>query len=222
MILVNDAPADTPLVVLLHGYGADERDLVGLVPYLPQEFRYVSLRAPERVPGMPGYQWFDLEFETGPDGPELATSPAAIAAVSAGASAAAATIWSELADVPAERRAVVGFSQGAIAGMQAWRERPDGFVCGAILSGFVAPDPHANDEVFAKRRPPVFWGRGLRDAVIPPAAIETVGPWLASHASAEVVELPEAGHEITLAELQRLSTFLRANLGTGDTSGANS
>ena len=29
--------AGRPLLVLLHGYGADERDLFGLVPYLPSE-----------------------------------------------------------------------------------------------------------------------------------------------------------------------------------------
>lgn len=214
MILVNDAPADVPLVVLLHGYGADERDLVGLVPYLPQEYRYLSLRAPQRLAGMPGYQWFDLAFVPGPNGPELATDETAIAGVTTGADAAARLVWAELDAVPAERRAIVGFSQGAITGMQAWRDRPDGFVCGAILSGFVAPGPHPNDAWFAEHRPPVFWGRGLKDAVIPPAAVETVGPWLAEHATAEVFEAPEAGHEITLPELQRLSVFLRANLGT--------
>ena len=51
--------ATRPLVVLLHGWGADERDLAGLVPALPAEPVYASLRAPLPLPGG-GFGWFPL------------------------------------------------------------------------------------------------------------------------------------------------------------------
>src|SRR5690625_56265 len=37
-----------PMVLLLHGLGSDERDLAGLVPHLPPDFSYVSLRGIHR------------------------------------------------------------------------------------------------------------------------------------------------------------------------------
>ena len=52
------------LVVLLHGYGADGDDLIGLAPHW-QDFvpgaAFVAPNAPERVPGAPsGFQWFPI------------------------------------------------------------------------------------------------------------------------------------------------------------------
>ncbi len=50
------------LLVLAHGFGADERDLGGLLPYLDPEGRFVTVlpRGPESAPGTPGFSWFDL------------------------------------------------------------------------------------------------------------------------------------------------------------------
>uniref|UniRef100_UPI003F7437F0 hypothetical protein n=1 Tax=Enterococcus faecium TaxID=1352 RepID=UPI003F7437F0 len=48
-VLWSAAPAERagrPLLVLLHGYGSNERDLFGLVPHLPAEFVFAALRAP--------------------------------------------------------------------------------------------------------------------------------------------------------------------------------
>ena len=44
---------DRPLLVLLHGYGADERDLFGLVPYLPPAYVVASVRAGAALSGAP-------------------------------------------------------------------------------------------------------------------------------------------------------------------------
>ena len=53
---------ERPLLVLLHGYGADERDLFGLVPYLPPDFAVAALRAPLAPPfPAPGYSWYPIE-----------------------------------------------------------------------------------------------------------------------------------------------------------------
>jgi phospholipase/carboxylesterase len=47
---------DAPLVVLLHGRGSDERDIVGLVDVLPVGPAYAAVRAPTGEGG--GYAWF--------------------------------------------------------------------------------------------------------------------------------------------------------------------
>jgi predicted esterase len=48
------------LMLLVHGYGADERDLGGLLQYLDPEGEYcvVLPRGPEAVPGTPGFAWY--------------------------------------------------------------------------------------------------------------------------------------------------------------------
>jgi thioredoxin 1 len=50
------------LLLLVHGYGADEQDLGGLLPYLDPEgvFAAVMPRAPISAPGTPGYMWYDM------------------------------------------------------------------------------------------------------------------------------------------------------------------
>jgi thioredoxin 1 len=50
------------LLLLMHGYGADERDLGALLPYLDPdgEFAVVLPRAPIAAPGTPGFMWYDF------------------------------------------------------------------------------------------------------------------------------------------------------------------
>lgn len=45
-----------PLVVLLHGRGSNERDIIGLARHLPQSAAYVAVRAPIAEGG--GFAWF--------------------------------------------------------------------------------------------------------------------------------------------------------------------
>ena len=55
------APASPqPVVVFLHGYGSDERDLAGLAQYLPAGLPWVSVRAPLRHPSF-NYAWYPLD-----------------------------------------------------------------------------------------------------------------------------------------------------------------
>ena len=51
------------LFVLIHGYGADEYDLAGLVPYLDPEERFLVVcpRGPRPAPGSPGASWYDID-----------------------------------------------------------------------------------------------------------------------------------------------------------------
>src|SRR5262249_28779372 len=58
----------TRLLLLVHGYGADERDLGALVPYLDDNNTFVTVlpRGPMAAAGTPGFMWFD--FNDGGDG----------------------------------------------------------------------------------------------------------------------------------------------------------
>ncbi|MDB5739098.1 MAG: phospholipase/Carboxylesterase, partial [Alphaproteobacteria bacterium] len=53
----------THLVVLVHGYGADGNDLIGLAAHwhdLLPTVAFAAPNAPTKTPGAPGYQWFPI------------------------------------------------------------------------------------------------------------------------------------------------------------------
>src|SRR5580765_1666066 len=54
--------ASNRLALLVHGYGADERDLGGLLTYLDPdgELAAVLPRAPYAVPGSAGFSWYGM------------------------------------------------------------------------------------------------------------------------------------------------------------------
>lgn len=111
----DDERAGTPLVVLLHGYGSNERDLLGLVPELPQEFTYASVRAPVAM-GFGAYTWFDLDVER-------------MAYSSAAAHDAVEDLWSWIASVKDQHSSVtlLGFSMGMAMATSLLRTRPGEF-----------------------------------------------------------------------------------------------
>jgi len=53
-----------PTLILLHGRGTDENDLLGLIPSFDPRLLVVSIRAPHRFP-FGGYTWFDLDEQNG-------------------------------------------------------------------------------------------------------------------------------------------------------------
>jgi thioredoxin 1 len=56
------------LLLLVHGLGADERDLGALLPYLDAEgqFAVVLPRGPLPTPGTQGFMWYDFATDPGP------------------------------------------------------------------------------------------------------------------------------------------------------------
>jgi thioredoxin 1 len=60
-------PEAKRLLLLAHGFGADERDLGGLLPYLDAEGAYAAVmpRAPLPAQGTPGFAWYDFGEASG-------------------------------------------------------------------------------------------------------------------------------------------------------------
>lgn len=53
--------AQTPILVLLHGYGSNEADLFSFTPTLPKDWLIVSFRAPINL-SFGGFAWYDIDF----------------------------------------------------------------------------------------------------------------------------------------------------------------
>ena len=70
----------TPVVLLLHGRGADENDLFEIADRLPRAYDYASVRAPVPVEGG-GYTWYENRGPAKPIASSLRTSLASFRAV---------------------------------------------------------------------------------------------------------------------------------------------
>ncbi|MCG5237329.1 alpha/beta hydrolase [Xanthobacter oligotrophicus] len=158
--------APDSLVVLLHGYGADGRDLIDIgnawADLLPGAL-FVSPHAPDPCAGAPvGRQWFPLTFR---DPHELTL----------GAEGAAPLLRDFLAeelakyDLPPERLALVGFSQGA---MMALKLATTAQVAPAAVVAYSGMWVDAGrSDIQLPVRPPVLLVHGSEDEVIPAQAL---------------------------------------------------
>ncbi|MFE1666127.1 alpha/beta hydrolase [Microbacterium sp. P02] len=203
--------AGRPLLVLLHGYGADEHDLFGLAPHLPPEFVLAAVRAPLAPPWpSPGYSWYPIggASENGGSGagPRTTLDGRDPDAVTDAASAVLA--WVDRAAIGAESVGMLGFSQGAAVAIQALRLAPERFAFVINLSGYASPGLLAGDAQLATRKPPVFWGRGTRDEVIPEFLVEHTVQWLPGHADLSGRVYPGLTHSVSEQELADVRVFL--------------
>jgi len=155
----------THLVVLLHGYGADGNDLIGLAEhwreFLPGAV-FVAPNAPDRVPGAPsGFQWFPISRI---DPHEMQNG------VAAAAPGIEAFLDAELAklNLPPERLVLVGFSQGTMLALHLGLRRAVAPAAIVGFSGLLAGPPPAQGP-----RPPVLLTHGDADTVIPASAMFT-------------------------------------------------
>lgn len=54
--------ANTPLLIMLHGYGSDENDLFSFANELPEDFFIISARAPYTLQPY-GHAWYAINFD---------------------------------------------------------------------------------------------------------------------------------------------------------------
>ncbi|NDK32105.1 alpha/beta hydrolase [Nesterenkonia haasae] len=194
----------TPLAVLLHGHGANERDLLGMVPGLPGEFTYASVRAPVAM-GFGAYTWFDLDVE------RLAYSSAA-------ARQAVEDLWRWIDSRRGQHTSVtlIGFSMGMALATSLLRTRPEAFRAAVGLSGF-AVDPqrgegmtdYFDDDALAAAKVPFFWGRDQEDPIIPQDMVDYTHTWANSTVKLTKVLYAGAGHGVVPQEVSHVNEFLR-------------
>jgi phospholipase/carboxylesterase len=198
VVTAGSTDPESPLLVLMHGFGSNEGDLVGLAPYLPEAFAIASLPAPLTVgPGQRA--WFPI---TTPGRPDVATVDAAADAVLA---------WLDAVH-PDRTVSLLGFSQGGAMVTQLFRRAPQRFAAGVVLAGFSVDTVAPGDAELAERRPPMFYGRGTVDRVIAPDATRRTVEWLPEHSTLTLRVYAGLAHAISPDELEDVAAFLRATL----------
>jgi phospholipase/carboxylesterase len=150
------------MVILLHGYGSNGADLMGLVPYwrasLPDTV-FMAPNAPETCPGAPGgYQWWplaDLGRESRAAGVRQA-APLVNAFID---------MHRTFYDLPNSKVALVGFSQGTMMALHIGPRRSEALAGIVGYSGMLADAEALQTEV--RSRPPLLLIHGDDDQMVP-------------------------------------------------------
>jgi phospholipase/carboxylesterase len=149
------------LLVLHHGRGADEHDLLSLGDVLdPQRRLHVATpRAPLQLPGWPGYHWYVVPRVGYPDPDTFHAAYSALAAFQD-------ELW-ERTGVAPERTVLGGFSMGSVMsyslGLAAERPAPAGILA---FSGFVPVVEGWEPSLADRTGTRAFIAHGRRDPIM--------------------------------------------------------
>ena len=149
------------LLVLHHGRGTDERDLLGLADVLDRRRRLhvVTPRGPLTLPGWPGNHWYVVPRVGYPDPATFRASYEALAAFH--------DALFERTGVSAERTVLGGFSMGTVMsyalGLGGDRPVPAGILA---FSGFIPTVAGWEPDLASRAGLPVFIAHGRNDPVI--------------------------------------------------------
>jgi phospholipase/carboxylesterase len=197
-------PPARHLVVLLHGYGADGDDLIGLAPYFAPILPDALFEAPNApqpcAESAFGYQWFAIDHARRADSWQSGP-PLAAAALVHHLEAA----WQRTGIAP-ERTVLIGFSQGAMMALHVGLGLESPLMGIVAFSGAFLPPPGFG---MAPVSTPVCLVHGDRDDVVDPHLSHHAERELAA-AGAAVRLLSDAGvgHSISPAGLAFAQNFV--------------
>jgi phospholipase/carboxylesterase len=186
---IPSSKSGVPTLVLLHGTGGDENDLIPLGQMLLPEAAIVSPRGKVLENGMPRFfrrlreGVFDLD-----DLKERSN---------------------ELADFlegyPAPRIAA-GFSNGANIAASILLLRPEVFTAAILIRAMVPLTPEQAPDLSEKR---VFLSAGLYDPIVPKENIERLADMLRAYGADVTLRWQNAGHQLTNKEIMEARDWAR-------------
>jgi thioredoxin len=196
------------LLLLAHGFGADERDLGGLLPYLDPDGRFVTVlpRGPVALPGMPGFAWYDFGL---PEGEVAAAFASALDQLDDVLDEAAAEH-----DLPRSEAIVGGFSQGAgLALALALRTSDRPHPLGVLAMSPALPhrsldETHPDWDAGAKI--PVLLQHGTHDPLVPVARTRDLAAALEEHGTPVVYAEYPMEHQVAMESVRQAKTWLDA------------
>jgi phospholipase/carboxylesterase len=190
---------DAPLVVLLHGRGSHEHEIIELAKLLPEGPAYLAVRAP--ITEGSGYAWFANRGIGRPVAASLAETMGWFRE------------WLDDVAPPGRPVVLVGFSGGAaFAGGLALQE-PGRFAGVAILYGTLPFDAGVPVEADRLAGLPVMVAHGEADQVIPRELLERTWGYLLEESGAPTVAHHDpGGHGITPAALRELASWVAARV----------
>lgn len=193
------------MLILHHGRGTDEQDLLGLADVLDPERRLhvVTPRGPLTLPGSPGYHWYTVPRVGYPDPDTFHSAYRELAAFHD-------QTWERTGIAPSQT-VVGGFSMGSVMsyalGLGGGRPVPAGVLA---FSGFIPTVDGWQPDLASRPRLPVFITHGRRDPII---AVDFAR---SAHQLLDAAGLPvtylesDVGHQIDPAHIAAATRWLAA------------
>ena len=193
------------MLILHHGRGTDEEDLLGLADVLDPERRLhvVTPRGPLTLPGSPGYHWYTVPRVGYPDPDTFHSAYRELAAFHD-------QTWERTGIAPSQT-VVGGFSMGSVMsyalGLGGGRPVPAGVLA---FSGFIPNVDGWQPDLASRPRLPVFITHGRRDPII---AVDFAR---SAHQLLDAAGLPvtylesDVGHQIDPAHIASATRWLAA------------
>lgn len=191
--------AGAPTLLLLHGTGGDERDLLALGRQLAPGANLLSPRGKVLENGMP--RFFRRLAEGVLDVPDLKARAAELADFVAAAG--------EAYQFDARRVCALGYSNGANVAIGLLLQRPEALAGAVLLRAMVPYEPDAVPDLTAKA---VAVLGGRRDPYSHQEVSERLAEILRRGGADVEVRLAEAGHELSQQDLVAARAWLAANL----------
>jgi phospholipase/carboxylesterase len=195
------------LVVLHHGRGTDENDLLGLADVVDPERRlhFVTPRAPLQIPGWPGFHWYVVPRVGFPDPDTFHAAYARLTELHDG-------LWEQTGIAP-DRTVFGGFSMGSVMsyslGLGRDRPAPAGILA---FSGFIPTvegwQPSPADRTDTR----VFIAHGRSDPIMDVSFARTARDLLEAGGLPVEYHESDAGHHIDPAHVQPAVDWLRTTL----------
>jgi phospholipase/carboxylesterase len=196
------------VLILHHGRGADERDLLGLADVLDPQRRLhvVTPRGPLTVAGWGGYHWYTVPRVGYPDPDTFRRAYVSLAAFHD-------EVWERTGITPG-RTVLGGFSMGSVMsyslGLAGERPVPAGILA---FSGFIPSVAGWQPELGSRAELPVFIAHGRRDPIMDVAFARRADELLTAAGLPVSYHESDGGHHIDPSHIPAAVQWLAAATG---------
>jgi len=210
--LVENNPAN-PTVIMLHGYGANGRDLAGLASY-PElsklDYNWVFIEAPLSPPELAafgGYAWFNLTLSSFGPNMSAETLEKFYGMTTDEFKKSLEMIESTIWDLDLKGDVYIGgFSQGAMMAANVFFKSPNQYKALIAMSGAPLNFKNWSELTEAKK---IFISHGEQDPVLPVKCGKDLKEKVVVAKGLVEEHWFQGGHEIPPSVLNKLGVFLR-------------
>lgn len=193
-----------PLLILLHGRGADEHDLIPVTHYLDARFHIISVRAPFRFP-YGGHTWYEIVEEGKPEPKQFSESFSKLETF----------IDDVVAYYPVAPGPfyLFGFSMGAMMALSYTMHHPERVRGVAAHSGYLPPETNGTYKWGDVANTSILLAHGTEDGIVPvKLARATRDLFSRSNASFKYTEYP-IQHSVSEESIADIDAWFKGLLG---------
>jgi phospholipase/carboxylesterase len=197
----------SPLLVMLHGYGSNEKDLISLAPALDARLRVVSVRAP-LVLGPEMFGWFPIDFTPG----GITVDREAARQVADKFTAFLENLIEKL-QPSGDKAFLMGFSQGTVMSYLTAFRNPT-LLHGVLALSGQLPDARPGAEVMPEglAEVPFLVQHGLFDEVLPIDRGRQADAWLRGRIADYTYREYPMAHQIDQESLDFMASWLSGRI----------